>query len=312
MGFGRSLLDFLALLGRQITLIVPYWISGILLSSILLVYARAPLEKTALKLQSSGSSASLPLLKHLAAVFLGAASPITLHGVVPLILAMAAAGTPPSILAAFAVSSLLINPTILIYSLALGPSMAAVRLLSALTAGLLAGALTRFFRGWGTPFSPDFASQPQPFRPRGREGGKQLLRQLFRGIRKTGPNLGLGILLTALFIKFFPPEIFYFLFQKNQGLGVLYAAGMGGPLYFCGGGTIPLLRTWLESGLSPGAAAAFMVTGPATKLNNLAAVRNLTTPRAFPAYLLFIIPFGILAGLAVNTFFAYLGLGGSP
>ena len=37
----------------------------------------------------------------------------------------------------------------------------------------------------------------------------------------------------------------------------------------CGGGTIPLLIQWLVDGMSMGSAAAFMITGPATKITNL-------------------------------------------
>ena len=51
------------------------------------------------------------------------------------------------------------------------------------------------------------------------------------------------------------------LFGKNEGFGVLMAATIGVPLYMCGGGTIPLLQQWLVDGMSPGSAAAFMITG---------------------------------------------------
>lgn len=40
-----------------------------------------------------------------------------------------------------------------------------------------------------------------------------------------------------------------------------------------GGGTIPLLQTWLYDGTSMGSAVAFMITGPATKITNLGTVK---------------------------------------
>ena len=51
------------------------------------------------------------------------------------------------------------------------------------------------------------------------------------------------------------------------------AATIGVPLYMCGGGTIPLLQQWLVGGMSLGSAAAFMITGPATKITNLRAMK---------------------------------------
>ena len=75
----------------------------------------------------------------------------------------------------------------------------------------------------------------------------------------------LGILLTALYQIHVPGDFVSGLFGKNEGFGVLMAATIGVPLYMCGGGTIPLLQQWLVDGMSMGSAAAFMITGPATK-----------------------------------------------
>jgi uncharacterized membrane protein YraQ (UPF0718 family) len=64
------------------------------------------------------------------------------------------------------------------------------------------------------------------------------------------------------------------LFGKgNRGFGLLMAATIGVPLYMCGGGTIPLLMGWMQNGMSMGSATAFMISGPATKITNLGAVK---------------------------------------
>ena len=48
----------------------------------------------------------------------------------------------------------------------------------------------------------------------------------------------------------------------------------GVSLYSCDGcGTIPLIRKWLMMGMSMGSASAFMITGPATKITNLGALK---------------------------------------
>ena len=86
----------------------------------------------------------------------------------------------------------------------------------------------------------------------------------------------------------------------TAAFGVLMAATVGVPLYACGGGTIPLLQAWLLDGMSLGSAAAFMITGPATKITNLGALKIVLGLKHFLLYLTFVMAFSFLTGLAVN------------
>ena len=90
------------------------------------------------------------------------------------------------------------------------------------------------------------------------------------------------------------------LFGGNEAFGVLMAATVGVPLYACGGGTIPLLQTWLADGMSMGSAAAFMVTGPATKITNLGAVKIVLGMHRFLLYLAFILMYAFMSGILIN------------
>lgn len=81
---------------------------------------------------------------------------------------------------------------------------------------------------------------------------------------------------------------------------MLMAATTGVPLYACGGGTIPLLREWLAMGMSMGSASAFMITGPATKITNLGALKIVLGMKRFVLYLAFVMAFSLLTGLLVN------------
>lgn len=78
------------------------------------------------------------------------------------------------------------------------------------------------------------------------------------------------------------------------------AATIGVPLYACGGGTIPLLQLWLVSGMSMGSAAAFMITGPATKITNLGALKIVLGIRRFAVYMGFVMAFSLVTGLVTN------------
>jgi uncharacterized membrane protein YraQ (UPF0718 family) len=81
------------------------------------------------------------------------------------------------------------------------------------------------------------------------------------------------------------------------------AATIGVPLYACGGGTVPLLRWWLAGGMSMGAACAFMITGPATKITNLGALKIVLGVKRFLLYILFTFVFAFLSGLLVDMIF---------
>ena len=92
------------------------------------------------------------------------------------------------------------------------------------------------------------------------------------------------------------------IFGGNEAFGILMAATIGVPLYACGGGTIPLLQQWLAEGMSMGSAAAFMLTGPSTKITNLGALKIILGIKRFLLYLAFVMVFSFVTGLAVNAF----------
>lgn len=78
------------------------------------------------------------------------------------------------------------------------------------------------------------------------------------------------------------------------------AATIGVPLYACGGGTIPLLQQWLTDGMSMGSAAAFMITGPATKITNLGALKIAMGWKRFLLYIFFVMTFAFVTGIVLN------------
>ena len=81
---------------------------------------------------------------------------------------------------------------------------------------------------------------------------------------------------------------------------MLMAATVGVPLYACGGGTIPLLQGWLVDGMSMGSAAAFMITGPATKITNLGALKIVLGVKRFVLYIAYVIIFSLVSGIIIN------------
>ncbi|MBQ6665519.1 MAG: permease, partial [Synergistaceae bacterium] len=121
-----------------------------------------------------------------------------------------------------------------------------------------------------------------------------------RNVKATGGYFLLGIVLSAMFMRYVPAESFARLFGRKNGFGVLMAATIGVPLYACGGGTIPLLQMWLADGMSMASASAFMITGPATKITNLGALKIVLGGWKFVGYLAFVIIYSLLNGLVVD------------
>lgn len=128
----------------------------------------------------------------------------------------------------------------------------------------------------------------------------RFVKNIWRNVRATGPWFLLGIALSAVFQRYVPGEAIGKLFGENEGFGILLAAGAGVPLYVCGGGTIPLLLEWLSNGMSYGSAAAFMLTGPATKITNLGALKTVLGFRNFAIYLAFLVLFSLFVGGVAN------------
>ncbi|MCD8084155.1 MAG: permease [Clostridiales bacterium] len=128
---------------------------------------------------------------------------------------------------------------------------------------------------------------------------KDRIHNTFRSLSEK--KLGIfGIVLSAVFQRYVPQDMMTNLFGGNEAWGVLMAATIGVPLYACGGGTIPLLQAWLSDGMSLGSAAAFMITGPATKITNLGAVKIVLGMKRFLLYIAFVLIFAFVTGLAIN------------
>lgn len=275
--------------------IAPFWALGIVIGSVVAVFGKERVVRLAAVLQHQ----KMGLFGLVPASLLGIASPLCLYGTIPVAASFSHQGMRDDWLAAFMVSSVLLNPQLLIYSAALGQRLLLVRFLACLLCGVTAGLCVRFFyhdRAFFnfTGFAQGVSRDTDP------RIGVRLLKNIGRNIRATGGYFLLGIALASFFQRYVPAHFIASLFGRERGFGVLMAATMGVPLYVCGGGTIPLLLEWLHSGMGMGAATAFMITGPATKITNLGAVKIVLGMKRFILYLIFIILFALAAGLTID------------
>ena len=278
---------------RQIAL---YYVLGIVLGSVISVFVKDRIHG----LFRALGDKKLGVLGVIPASILGIASPLCMYGTIPLAASFSRSDIRDDWLAAFMMSSILLNPQLIIYSTALGPAALTIRIASCFICGCVAGILIRVFykdkpffdfTGFDEPHNHD--TDPNMF--------LRLVKNIGRNIKATGLWFLVGVLLSALFQRYVPADKFAALFGKmNEGFGVLMAATIGVPLYACGGGTIPLIREWLYSGMSMGSAAAFMLTGPSTKITNLGALKIVLGMKRFLLYLAFVMLFSFVTGMVVN------------
>ena len=283
----------------QLRQILPYWIMGMVLGSVISVFVKDKIHGAVTKLGEH----KLGVFGIVIASILGIASPLCMYGTIPLAASFSRKGIRDDWLAAFMMSSILLNPQLIIYSCALGKEVLAVRIITCFLCGIAAGLILRFgfknkaffnFEGFEEKQSRD--THPNLL--------IRLLKNIGRNFKATGLYFLFGVLLSALFQRYVPAEGFAKLFgSEHQGFGLLMAATIGVPLYACGGGTIPLLQQWLMSGMSIGSAASFMLTGPSTKITNLGALKIVLGMKHFLLYLLYVMLFSLACGFVVNLLF---------
>lgn len=278
----------------QLRQIFPYWVLGMVIGSVISVFVK---DKIHGAFRSLGNK-KLGIFGIFIASVLGIASPLCMYGTVPIAASFSKGGIRDDWLAAFMMSSILLNPQLIIYSAALGTKALVIRIVSCFICGIAAGLLIRLFYKNGFFKFDDFSE------PKNRDVDKnfflRFVKNLGRNVKATGLYFLIGVVLSAVFQRYVPSEWISAVFGGNEAWGVLMAATIGVPLYACGGGTIPLLQMWLADGMSLGSAAAFMITGPATKITNLGAVKIVLGVKRFLLYIAFTALFACLTGLAVN------------
>jgi uncharacterized membrane protein YraQ (UPF0718 family) len=279
----------------------------------------------------------------LIASLLGAVSPLGSYAVIPIFASMLAVGMPRAPMMTFLVASPLINPIEFILTwTVISPSMAVVRLVSAIVLGMTCGLVVthlskrEFFQerslrlGANNPGAEGKASGVLSTNPHAREGVQttvsnpksmmglksstfsevgagqedtlhEALVLMWKTAKYPGRYFLIAIVLAAIVETYVPKEAIV----RHMGSGqasVLIAALMGIPLYVCGGGAIPLVAQFLLMGMDKGAALAFFVVGPATRIAPMVTVFSLVRRKIFLVYFLV----AVLGGIGLGYLYGML------
>ena len=202
----------------QLEQIFGYWVLGMVIGSAVSVFAKDSIHNAFRALRGK----RIGILGVAAASALGIASPLCMYGTIPIASSFSRGGMEDSWLAAFMMSSILLNPQLIVYSAALGGTVLTVRIVSCFLCGIAAGLLIRFFyRGRQFFDFHGFAEKP------GRDTDPNLLlrflKNLGRNVKATGPYFLIGIVLSALFQRYVPADAMTALFGGNEAFVMLFA-----------------------------------------------------------------------------------------
>jgi len=273
----------------QVLQLGPYVVGGILLAT-LLNHLDLP-RRWGHLLNRRGPGAVL------GAACLGGASPLCTYGTVPVLVELVRGGASPGPALAFLISSSLLNPQmfiIMIGGLKLRLALAHVCgvLLLSVPVGLASlGMNQEVFLNQEVLHSTRLPSRKQAAGP---------LHTFLRLSETIGLYFVAGVTLAALLETLIRPQWVSSLLGTGRWYGVLLAGVLGVPLYACGGGAVPVIAGLLGRGMSPGAALAFFLAGPSTRVTALAALGSLLNRRALAIYIGYIVAGASLAGVALN------------
>ena len=201
------------------------------------------------------------------ASLLGLPLPLCSCGVLPVSLSLRQSGAGYGATISFLISTpqISIDGVLTTYSL-LGPFIVVSRVIGALASGILGGLLMLIFGTARTSVTVSTCCETScsAVEPPPAQTWKSALdfatRKLPYGV--SVPFLA-GVLLSALLMLITPPN--FFVEHLPDGIwNYLIMILIGLPMYTCSTGAVPIAAWLIYSGMSPGAALVFLMTGPAT------------------------------------------------
>lgn len=282
--------DFMLSLLRVVCEMAPYLLLGFLIAGILHVFVPQDFYRRYLSKSNRWSV--------LWAALLGVPLPLCSCGVIPTAIGLRREGASKGAIASFLIATPQtgIDSILATFSL-MGLGFAVIRPVAALVTGVCGGLLVnRLVRDDDTVPADSSSCEVQ--------GGSRLWRVLryayYDMIRDIGGRLVVGLVVAAL-IQVAVPDEFFLSFGSQPLLQMLVILVIAVPMYICSTGSIPVAAALLMKGLSPGAALVMLMAGPAVNMASILVVHKSMGRRFTAVYLLTIVVFSILFGMALNA-----------
>lgn len=286
----------------------PWLMLGLTVAGVIKVLV--PSQLMATHLGNPGPKATIK-----AALF-GAPLPLCSCGVIPAALGLRRSGASKAATTSFLISTPETGVDSISISYAmLGPFMAIIRPIAAITSAIVAGLIV----GRNGDTQNNATSPPTEHcchsaqtvssscdTATNSSSQTSISKQLKAGLRFTYFDLvkdiavwliiGLGC--AALIKTYVPNE---FLLQWGDGLlAFVVMALIGVPMYICATASTPIAAGLLFSGVSPGATLVFMLVGPATNIATMGLVKNELGNRILAIYLISVVGVGFAFGYLTN------------
>lgn len=278
----------------------PFLVSGIVLSSLVKVFVS---KQSIAKLFTSKRSNITIVI----AALLGVLSPLGSYIIIPLCAALFVVGLPIPVLMALMVSSPVINPNLFFLTAgAMGYEMAILRVISAFLLGISAGFLTQYLIKTKR-LLPETILKSSPdinawLNTETDISFKAFFKDLYRMARYVSKFFFLAVFLAAAIKILVNPSYVLRFLSDNSFLSVILTTAAGVPFYVCGGAAIPIVQQLAELGLSQGAVLAFFISGPVTKVANIAMMQSAFKQNILKIYLVVGIGGALLLGLTYTFF----------
>ncbi len=244
-----------------------------------------------------------PAGQALRGVAVGLPLPVCSCGVVPLYRALVERGVPATAALAFLVATPELGADAVLLSLPLlGGPFTLIRIAAAAVLALAVAVIVGRTISSKTPENSVAAAEEAE----GSAGG--VLDKLGGGIKTglgtlvdhTGPWVLVGLAVAALVGPLVRDS---WLVDCDPYLQVALFAVLGIPVYVCASGATPMVAVLLAGGVSPGAALAFLLTGPATNVVTFGVISDLHGRKAAVFFCVMMATLAVTIGFAVNQLF---------
>lgn len=236
-------------------------------------------------------------------VAVGLPLPVCSCGVVPLYRALVERGVPATAALAFLVATPELGTDAILLSLPLlGGPFTLIRIAAAAVLALAVAVIVGRTISSRTPENSAATAEEAE----GPAGG--VLDKLGGGIKTglgtlvdhTGPWVLVGLAVAALVGPLVRDS---WLVDCDPYLQVALFAVLGIPVYVCASGATPMVAVLLAGGVSPGAALAFLLTGPATNVVTFGVISDLHGRKTAVFFCVMMATLAVTIGFAVNQFF---------
>ncbi len=239
---------------------------------------------------------------------IGLPLPICTCGVLPLYRSLIKKGAPATAAMAFLIATPELGLDALLISVPLlGADMTVVRLVAAASIAL--------FIGWAVGSWTERTTSPIDFEEHAvdRQDASPVLERMKNGLKEgfgglvddTAPWILAGLLIAA----FAHPLLSQGWIQELPSVfEVVFFALLGLPIYVCASGATPIVAVLLINGISPGAALAFLLTGPATNVSTFGILGQLHNRNVAIVFGFATMVAAVGLGVLVNLLFPALSL----